>query len=207
MDFMTLTPLSADQRDALQEITNVAMGQAGASLAAILDTFVTLSIPRINIVDVAEVANSMNELIGRNAEVTAARQSFNGYLRGEVLVIYGQDGCNDLADLMGYDDELDRAAEQELLLDVSNVLVGACLCGIAEQLHTELSFSAPSLIGEKIPVETLLMPEKLSWSHALLMEVNFRLEERKFTAHLVMLMPEEAIERMRGVIDAFIESF
>ena len=204
---MTLTPLSADQRDALQEITNVAMGQAGASLAAILNTFVTLSIPRINIVDVAEVADSMNELIGRNAEVTAARQSFNGYLRGEVLVIYGQDGCNDLADLMGYDDELDRAAEQELLLDVSNVLVGACLCGIAEQLRTELSFSAPSLIGEKIPVETLLRPEKLSWSHALLMEVNFRLEERKFTAHLVMLMPEEAIDRMRGVIDAFIESF
>lgn len=204
---MTLTPLSADQRDALQEITNVAMGQAGASLAAILDTFVTLSIPRIIIVDVAEVANSMSELVGRNAEVTAARQSFNGYLRGEVLVIYGQDGCNDLADLMGYDDELDRAAEHELLLDVSNVLVGACLCGIAEQLSTDLSFSAPSLMGEKIPVETLLRPEKLSWSHALLMEVNFRLEERNFTAHLVMLMPEEAIDRMRGVIDDFIESF
>jgi chemotaxis protein CheC len=204
---MTLTPLSADQRDALQEITNVAMGQAGASLATILDTFITLSIPRIIIVDVAEVANSMCELIGRNTEVTAARQSFNGYLRGEVLVIYGQDGCNDLADLMGYDDELDRAAEQELLLDVSNVLVGACLCGIAEQLRTELSFSAPSLIGEKMPVDALLRPEKLSWSHALLMEVNFRLEERNFTAHLVMLMPEEAIDRMRGVIDDFIESF
>ncbi|MDP2783404.1 MAG: chemotaxis protein CheC [Sulfurimicrobium sp.] len=204
---MTLTPLSADQRDALQEITNVAMGQAGASLATTLDTFITLSIPRITIVDVAEVANSMCELIGRNAEVTAARQSFNGYLRGEVLVIYGQDGCNDLADLMGYDDELDRAAEQELLLDVSNVLVGACLCGIAEQLRTELSFSAPSLIGEKMPVDALLRPEKLNWSHALLMEVNFRLEERNFTAHLVMLMPEEAIDRMRGVIDDFIESF
>jgi len=211
---MSVNPLSDDQRDALQEITNIAMGQAGASLAGILDTFVNLSVPRINILEVAQVADSIGKLVGRNSEVTAVRQSFHGYLRGEAIVIYGKDGCKDLADLMGYDEDLDGAAEQELLLDVANVLVGAILGGMSEQLRgileqagAELSFSAPSIMAENVPVETLITPEKLTWSHALLMEVNFTLEERNFISHIVMLMPEDAIDKVRGVLDQFIESF
>jgi chemotaxis protein CheC len=211
---MSVTPLTDDQRDALQEITNIAMGQAGASLAGILDTFVNLSVPRINILEVVQVAASIGKLVGHDKEVTAVRQSFQGYLRGEAIVIYGQDGCTDLADLMGYDEDLDGAAEQELLLDVANVLVGACLGGISEQLRgivdqpgTELSFCAPSIMAECAPVDTLINPDNLSWTHALLMEVNFTLEERNFISHIVMLMPEDAIEKVRGVLDQFIASF
>ena len=37
--------LTEEQRDCLQEVTNVAMGQAGDNLARLLDTFVILSIP------------------------------------------------------------------------------------------------------------------------------------------------------------------
>lgn len=209
-----MLPLSSDQRDALQEITNIAMGQAGASLASILDAFVLLSVPRINILTVAEVGDAITALVGRNTEITAVRQSFHGYLRGEAIVIYGQDGCKDLADLMGYDDELDMLAEQELLLDVGNVVVGACLCGMCEQFcgidsgqAADISFAAPSIMAEKIPVETLISPEKLPWTHAMLIEVNFSLEERNFVSHVVMLMPEEAIEKVRGVLDQFIASF
>ena len=42
--------LSQDQKDALQEIANIGMGQAGASIARVLDEFVQLSIPRILVV-------------------------------------------------------------------------------------------------------------------------------------------------------------
>lgn len=209
-----VAPLTEDQRDALQEITNIAMGQAASSLATLLDTFVNLSVPRINVVGVEKVSKSICDLVGRDKEVTAVRQSFQGYLRGEAIVIFGQDGCSELADLMGYDEALDRSAEIELLLDVTNVLVGACLGGIIEQLKGvaksgssgELSFSAPSLMAEAVPAEEVIDPVKLTWSHALLMEVNFTLEKRNFISHLIMLMPEQAIDKMRGILDEFIAS-
>ena len=211
---MSVAPLSDDQRDALQEITNIAMGQAGSSLAALLDTFVHLSVPRINVVEVGELSRAISDLVGRDMDVTAVRQSFQGYLRGEAIVIYGADGCKELADLMGYDEALDREAEVELLLDVGNVLVGACLGGITEQLKVvaetsnagELSFSAPSLMAEHVSPDALLNPDKLSWTHALLMEVNFTLEQRDFISHLIMLMPEQAIDKMRGILDEFMAS-
>jgi chemotaxis protein CheC len=210
-----VAPLTEDQRDALQEITNIAMGQAASSLASLLDTFVNLSVPRINVVGVEKMSQSICELVGRDTEVTAVRQSFQGYLRGEAIVIFGQDGCTDLAELMGYDEALDRSAEIELLLDVTNVLVGACLGGIIEQLKGvakggssgELSFSAPSLMAEAVPVDGVINPDKLTWSHALLMEVNFTLEKHNFISHLIMLMPEQAIDKMRGILDEFIASF
>lgn len=209
---MTLTE---EQRDAMQEITNVAMGRAGSLLAELLGNFVTLSVPRINVLALAEVAGTISAMVGRDIEVTAVRQSFQGYLRGEAIVIYGQDGCKELGDLMGYDEALNRADEIELLLDVSNILVGACLGGVVDQIKSlseahgagELSFSAPSIMAENVPAETLINPDKLTWTHALLLEVNFTLEGRNFISHLCMLMPEHSIEKMRTILDEFIASF
>ena len=212
---MSIMPLTEDQRDAMQEITNIAMGQAGSKLATLLGTFVNLSVPRINVLALPEVAGAIGSMVGRDIEITAVRQSFHGYLRGEAIVIYGQDGCKEMGDLMGYDEMLDRADEIELLLDVSNILVGACLGGIIDQIRGiteargagELSFSAPSLMAEGVPAEVLIDPDKLTWTHALLMEVNFTLEGRNFISHLCMLMPEHSIEKMRNILDEFIASF
>jgi len=199
--------LTPDQTDALQEVTNIAMGQAGSSLANILGVFVNLSVPRIRVLDAASIGAAISDMVGRDKEITAARQSFQGTMRGEALVIYDQEGCMDLADLMGYEEQLEASAERELILDVSNVLVGACLGGIADLLEATLTYSAPSIMAERIPVDRLIDPKKMTWNYALLVEVNFTLEERNFTSHLTFLMPEESIQSMGEAIDKFMESF
>ena len=211
---MTLA-LTTDQRDALQELTNIAMGQAGATLATLLDEFVDLSVPRIRIVEVVELPPVLAELVGKNNLVSATRQAFQGHLRGEAIVIFGEPGCQALADLMGYEGELSENAESELLLDVANALTGACLGGMMEQIRNftetsgpaELSFSMPSVMARQVTAEQLIDPKKVQWSHSLLLEVNFTIKNRNFIAHLTMLMPEEGIEKIRGIIDEFIAAF
>ena len=42
--------LSEDERDCYQEITNVAMGQAADRLARLLDVYVVLPIPNVNVI-------------------------------------------------------------------------------------------------------------------------------------------------------------
>ncbi len=199
--------LNQDQTDALQEVTNIAMGQAGSSLAGILGVFVNLSVPRIRVLDVQTIGQAITDMVGPEKEITAARQSFHGTMRGEALVIYDQEGCMDLADLMGYEEQLEAGTERELLLDVSNVLVGACLGGIAELLGASLTYSAPSIMAERIPVARLIDPKKMTWNYALLVEINFTLEARNFTSHLTFLMPEESIHSMGEALDKFMESF
>ena len=212
---MTLAALTNDQRDALQELTNIAMGQAGSSLATLLDAFVVLSVPRIRVVEVVELPATLAELVGKKNLVSAVRQSFQGYLRGEAIIIFGEPGTHALADLMGYEGELEASGQAELLLDVANVLSGACLGGMMEQIRNfsetqeavDLGFSMPSIMARDVPAHDIIDPQKMQWTHSLLLEVNFTIKDRNFVAHLTMLMPEEGIEKIRGIVDEFIAAF
>ena len=203
---MKMQSLTPEQTDTLQEIVNIAMGQAGDSLARVLDSFVKLSVPRIKLIEVANAGPGIIKLVNNDVLITAVRQSFYDDLSGEAITLFSAEGCRDLSDLMGYQTDLDPHTEREVLFDVSNILVGACLNGIAEQLNANLSFSAPSLIAENTTAGALLAPDSLPWDYALQVEVNFSLEQRNFISHLIIMMAEDAIESLQRSLDAFLET-
>jgi chemotaxis protein CheC len=198
--------LNPDQREALQEIANIGMGQAGDSIARVMGEFVQLSVPRILALDPQEAGAAIARTVGEGP-VDAVRQAFHSQLRGEAIVIYGHERCNDLADLLGYDSQVDTAVEQEMLLDVTNLLVGACLGGIAEQLKTDIGFSPPSFMAERVAVASLLKHDEIDWDCALLVEVNFRLESRSFACHLLILLTGEDVASLCAALDRFLEAF
>lgn len=198
--------ISDDQRDALQEITNIGMGQAGASIAKVLGEFVELSVPTIASLCANEIPAAFVRLAG-DGEVSAVRQAFLGEMRGEAIVIFGAHSAADLADLLCYEDALDVVAETELLLDISNVLLGACLGGIAQLLKVDMGFSPPSLLAHGAAAADLVRAEDIAARCALLVEVRFGLEKRVCSCHLVMLMPEDEITVLGHALDRFIESF
>ncbi len=191
--------LSADQQDALQEVVNVAMGQAGDSLARILDAQLSLSVPRARIVGAGEAARYVVAMTEVSGEAMAVRQSFHDRLRGEAMVVFGPRGCRNLADLLGHEGELDRAQEQELVLDVANILVGAVLKGVGDQVGWTFRFRPPELLAGSL--DQVMNPTHLRWRYALLVEVNFTLPDRDFRCHLILLMPEHSIDEVRGALD------
>jgi chemotaxis protein CheC len=204
---MSEIELTADQRDALQEVANIGMGQAGAALASLLETFVNLSVPRIRVVQVTDIREALRATVDHQGAITAVRQSFQCAIRGEAIVVYSRGDGATLWDLMGYeqaDGKLGAAAERELLFEVANLLMGACICSVFEQLGHDLSFSRPSIIIDGVPLDYMLPSGSLPWTVALLLEVKFSLEHRQFTAHLLMLMPEESIDQMKHSLDNFL---
>ncbi len=203
---MSLAALGEDQRDALQEIANIGMGRAGASIAKVFDEFVELSVPRILTPSGDEVAETIARLVGEQP-IVAVRQSFHGHMCGEVLVLYDERGCTELAELFGYAAHPDEAAARQLLLEVTQTLVAACLGGVAEQLKMDLAFAAPSLLGEHSSVLSLLQQERVIVDQALFVEVNFKLEKRSFACHLVILMPDGEIASIARAVDVFLKSF
>lgn len=197
--------ISLEQQEALQEITNIGMGQAGDSIARVLGEFVELSVPQIRILSADEIPGALTALAGGGV-ASAVRQAFIGELRGEAIVIFAEHSAPDLAELLCFDDPLDDPAGKELLLDLSNVLVGACVGGIAELLRSAIGFSAPSLLAYERPSGELIRGETIAARGALLVEVRFGLEKRVFRCHLVMLMPDDAIAALRRALDRFVEA-
>ena len=203
--------LSEDQRDCLQEVVNVAMGQAGDSLARFLEVFINLSVPRIRLVERTELNRELEAMVGgAETRVSGVTQGFyqmdNGRgIRGEAIVVFTDSSFKELADLLAYDGELGVEAEKELLLDVTNILNGACLNGIGVQMEADLGFSPPTILGQHVKISGLLENQKVNWDHALLVEISYTLEDRSFSCTMFLLMPGESIIVVKAALDRLLE--
>jgi chemotaxis protein CheC len=200
-----LTSYSADQADALREVVNIGMGLAANSLALTLNTFVRLPVPAVRLIKFTDVVQTISELAVATTRVTAVRQAFTSSFHGEALVVFGPQSAEDLGSYLAYAEPLTPADREEILLEITNILVGACLGGIAQQLAYHLIFSAPSFMAENTSIEELLKPERMTWERSLLVEVNFRLEEKNFLCHILLFWPEDSIDAMANAIDRLME--
>ena len=209
-----------EQRDCLLETINVAMGQTGDALARLLGTFVQLTVPGVEGTERASLSDALRRYLGDADHVAAVRQGFfsahcrvdvfdpghgraaeTSGLRGECFVLFGDDSYRQVAELIAYEDQLDEQSERELLLDVSNLLAGACLNGLAEQLGEVLSFTPPALVGTGLAIDHILDTSTLQWDQILLIAVNYRLEYRSFDCTLVLMMPTTAIAGLSEALD------
>lgn len=203
--------LTEDQRDCLQEVVNVAMGRAGDSLARFLEVFINLSVPRIRLVAQQQLIGELEQMVGgANVPVSGVSQGFFQQgdatgIRGEAIVVFTDSSFRELADLLAYDDSLTSESEQELLLDISNILNGACLAGIGEQIESELGFSPPAILGQHQLIDQLLQQEQLNWDHALLVEISYTLEDRSFSCTMFLLMPGASIQVVKQALDKLLE--
>jgi len=197
-----------DEYDFLGEITNMAMGQAGSALAEFLEVFVELSVPMVKIVEADQMIPVLSEMTQGYNEVSATRQAFFNSINGEVISLFNKDACMAVADPMGYDEELDPSKEEELILELSNILVGACLNGLGGLIKTEVSFSKPAILCERMQIGDLLnavfAPDKLTWDYTLMLKVDFKLEEREFKSDLLIFMSDKSIEVLRNSSDNFL---
>ncbi|MGB3623724.1 histidine kinase [Ketobacter sp. MCCC 1A13808] len=207
----TTLALSEDQRDCLQEVVNVAMGQAGDSLARFLEVFIHLSVPRIRLVSRDKLNIELESMVGgHQVTVSGVSQGFyqldtGSGIRGEAIVVFTDSSFKELADLLAYDEQLTPATEKELLLDVTNILNGACLNGIGQQMEVELGFSPPNIMGQHLPIAELLEQEATSWDHALLVEISYTLEDRSFSCTMFLLMPGDSIQVVKTALDRLLE--
>ncbi len=197
--------ISSDQRDCVQEVSNVAMGQAADHLARLLDAFVILSIPHVELLSPADIAMTLHALQGSES-VSGVCQGFLGDgMAGEAMLIFNDASFQDLAALMNYDEEIDTHTEHELLIDAANVLTGACLKGIAEQLDVEFSYGPPVLLGQHLCITELLRNTNNNWNQALVIEIVYKIENYNVNCDLLLILTEDSVERLLTKIDYLLD--
>lgn len=193
-----------DKRDCLQEISNIAMGQAGDHLARLLDSFVILSIPHVALLSPSEIAMAV-KTVDQNSVSGVCQGFIGGGLAGEVMLLFNDTSFTDLARLMNYQDDLNDATQKELLVDSTNILVGALLRGIAEQLDVDFSFGPPTILGQHQELDKLLASDNVRWRDALVIEVNYQIEGYDFQCDLLMVITENSLPKLFKRLDYFLD--
>ncbi len=191
-------PLSA--MEAFQEIANVAMGQAADLLARLLDVFVLLPIPRVNLLEVTELQMALQATQDSNT-VSAVCQGFIGSgIAGEALLLFHDSSYADMARLMKYETRLNELVELELLMDVASVLIGACTKGIADQLDISFSIGHPVVLGQHVDVGELLRNNIWRWKRILAIEICYSIENYQINCDVLLLFTEDSLRVMRDKV-------
>jgi chemotaxis protein CheY-P-specific phosphatase CheC/DNA-binding NarL/FixJ family response regulator len=192
--------LEPDLRDCYQEIANVAMGRAGDLLARLLDVFVVLPIPNVNLIEVSELSMALSA-VEVNESTSGICQGFIGAgVSGEALLILNDSSFKDIATLMNYKQKLDESSELELLMDMANVLIGACLSGVSEQLDMNFSQGHPVVLGQHRKISELIATNSKRWRRTLAIEISYNIENYPIKCDLLLLFTEESMKTLNNKI-------
>lgn len=185
-----------DPLDRIQEIANVAMGRAGDLLARLLGAFVKLPGPKVRMIEGSDLHMRLSAIEASTA-VSAVCQGFIGAgIAGEAMLTFSESSFADIATLMRHEGEIDDNAELELLMDISNILIGACLKGIADQLDISFSQGHPIILGRHVNISELLDHDTSRWNRTLAIEIEYRIENRNIDCDLMLLFSEDSLDAL-----------
>jgi chemotaxis protein CheY-P-specific phosphatase CheC len=94
---------------------------------------------------------------------------------------------------MKFEGALDGKVELELLMGVSNILIGACLKGIADQLDIRFSQGHPTVLGQHCKISDLMAANVGRWKTTLAVEINYAIEDYNINCDLLLLFTEDSI--------------
>lgn len=186
----------SEKLDAYRELVNVAMGRAGENLARQLGEFIDLPIPNVNIIENNELHMAFAE-VNRNDSVSAVSKGFvSAGINGEALVIFNDTDFENIITLLNYDQLSAAPAQLEALMDISNILIGACLNALSDQLNVTFSHSSPIILGRNRELESMLANTKQRWNRIMAVEIGYGIKQRGIHFELLLLFPDTSMERI-----------
>lgn len=189
-----------DLHDHLQEMANVAMGQAADLLARLLDVFIQLPVPKVSMVARSELSMAL-EAAGSQDTYSAVCQGFTGSgLAGEALLMFSDSSFEDMAKLLNYESDDGPSMEVEVLMDMSSIMFGAFLKGLGEQMDIHLGLGHPTVLGQHQHIAHLVEHHSRKPEQLLAIEINYAAEGYAIDCDLMILFTEDSLPKLTEIL-------
>ena len=197
--------LSVAQQDALIELINIGFGRAASSLSKLTGHRVQLEVPQIAMCPIGELSEHLRPLVEN--EVATVHQIFSGPVAGDALLVLDQPSAAILKELLTNEPALPLdidASAREVLTEIGNVLLNACVGTFVNLLKIQVSFSVPHLTLEKLDsvVGSVAVGHE-GLRYALIVHAAFRLKNSSLTGYLVIVLGVASIDRLIRAVDAW----
>ena len=190
--------LTDRQNDALTELINIAFSRTAASLSELTNARIELDVPKVTICPVDELTTRLADFLP--AEIASVHQVFTGTLTGDALLLLNYDGAVMLTDLLTdgvlHSRRLNESG-REVLAEVGNILLNACLGVFGNLLQVRVSFSVPRLHLDTLnSMVRSLNVDKEQVRHALVIYTAFRLRDSEIRGYLVIALSLVSMDRL-----------
>ena len=199
-----LTPLTDLERDALGELSNIAMARAANSLRQMVEYQVMLSVPSVEIL----AKEAATQLIAKANTTTlvAIRQDFTGAFSGRALLIFPEASSLELVRvIVGRQLPLEDivSLEDEALAETGNIILNSWVATIANLLKSGLKMSLPMVIrGDS----SQMFRGDESQSLVLFLHIKFEISRKEIRGYVALLMDIPSVEELRSLIADFISN-
>ena len=193
--------LTEQQNDSISELINIAFSRTGAALSDLTGQRVLLSPPHVSMHKTAELTSALEKFIP--GEVASIHQVFAGPVAGDALLLLNYAGAMELTNLLveepSHSEYLDESA-REVLTEVGNILLNACLGMFGNLLHVHVTFSVPRLHLESLDelVSELITDED---RYALVVATAFEIRDSRVSGFLVMALSVASLDRLLHEVD------
>ena len=201
---MQLTTL---QQDAVTELINIAFSRAAASLSDLTNCRVDLEVPSVGVHPVAEIANAVGRFI--KGEVATVHQVFTGPVAGDAFLLLNFDGAVQLVDLLTDTRTTTStlgASAREVITEVGNILMNACLGVFGNLLQVRFTFSVPKLSLDDLGfmVQSLVIADN-ELQHALVVGARFKMRSSEVTGCLILVLGIASFELFLKAVEDWAE--
>ncbi|WP_163937880.1 response regulator [Paraferrimonas sp. SM1919] len=182
--------VTPDLIEASQELANIAMGNSASLFGLLYDRFVEIQSPSSYLSNLGQLTAQLSTF--PKDEISAVCQSFIGSgLSGEAMLLFNINGFEEMATIMEISEQ--EHPEAEILVDLSNMLVGAFLAGFAELLACQLNQNNPVILGHHLCLAEIFENHRNSTEQHLVIEMNYRIPATSIDCKLLVVIGEHSI--------------
>lgn len=192
-----------DEIDFLQELLNVSFGGSTALISNMLDTFATMHIPKIKMLNIKELKDFINKNFNESQEYVVFSQQFRGGIEGEAVFISNYNSIKHLSVVLNEDDEVQ---EVEDIIDLSsellNIVNSATIKDMAKNLDKEVFFAQPSIKSVRSN-EIIGNTNLTSYKTIIVVSTVLDFEKEDITGTLYVLLKPKTIEIIKRAAQEF----
>jgi chemotaxis protein CheC len=195
--------LTQTQRDALIELLNIGFGRAAASLSELTGHRVLLEVPQVSVHAIDELNRALRLVL--DDQVASVHQIFSGPVGGDALLIRNHSAAGMLKELLTNEAPLPLpidASAREVLTEVGNILLNACLGTFGNILKVQVSFSVPHLNLDTLhEVMRSLLVNREGLRYAMVVHAGFKLRDAEVKGYLVIVLSVASLDRLIRAVE------
>ena len=198
--------ISSNTADVMKEIGSIGMGNASTALSSLLNTTITMEVPKVDILKFSKVV----EVVGNpEDEVVAVLVNMTQNLSGSLLVYFKLKTVNVITKAMlnkTYDsyDDLDELG-MSALIEIGNILISSYVNALSALVDIDITLEVPSytinMIGAILNV--LMVQVGYDADHLLMVSGKSIIDNETHDISVIMAPTVETLEQIFGKLGVY----
>lgn len=208
-----MNPITDEERDALQEVMNISFGQAAAQLAEVIDVFIRLEAPEVELIPALGIVDYLARNVSGVAKAQCVHQEFRGDGDGMAFLLFPPGTERRLLSLFQagnedrHESDILLELESEVLLEVANILIGACMGQMMQLLDRHVTYLPPrAMAGDRL--SDLLSDAGFTQDdYTITVRTHFQFEDRAVSGRLFLVYREHSLGNIREALHEFLHGY